>query len=116
MCDVDSSSSNNGGGGDTGATTMEGAAPLPNDAVCAKCKTRVATLVVRDPFCGECFFPFFSHKFRARLGKAKAIRPSDSILLAFSGGPSSAYTLPLPLSLLLLLSLLLSLLSLTLSL
>ena len=64
---------------------------------CMKCSTSLAVVVVRlnDPLCKSCFLAYFAHKFRATIGKARAIRAEEKVLLAFSGGPSSSAMLHL---------------------
>lgn len=64
---------------------------------CMKCTVSPAVVVVRlnDPLCKECFMAYFTHKFRATIGKARAIRAGEKVLLAFSGGPSSSAMLHL---------------------
>lgn len=63
------------------------------------CKTcgEVAHLVLRkrDPYCKTCFIVSCTHKFRSTLGKSKLLKPGDRVLVAFSGGPSSAAMLQL---------------------
>eukprot|EP00795_Rhopilema_esculentum_P009221 gene9221-16903_t len=43
----------------------------------------------------SCFMNYFVHKFRATLGKSKAVRQGEKVLVAFSGGPSSCCLLHL---------------------
>lgn len=64
---------------------------------CMKCSSCPATVVVRlnDPLCKSCFLAYFTHKFRATIGKARVIRTGEKVLLAFSGGPSSSAMLHL---------------------
>jgi len=64
---------------------------------CMKCSSSQAVVVVRlnDPLCKTCFLAYFTHKFRATIGKARAIRAGEKVLLAFSGGPSSSAMLHL---------------------
>lgn len=63
------------------------------------CKTcgESAHLVLRkkDPYCKACFIVNCTHKFRSTLGKSKLLKPRDKVLVAFSGGPSSAAMLQL---------------------
>lgn len=63
------------------------------------CKTcgELAHLVLRkrDPYCKTCFIVSCTHKFRSTLGKSKLLKPGDRVLVAFSGGPSSAAMLQL---------------------
>ncbi|CAI9551058.1 unnamed protein product, partial [Staurois parvus] len=51
-----------------------------------------AVLIIRvgDAFCRSCFREYFVHKFRAMLGKNRAVFPGEKVLLAYSGGPSSS--------------------------
>ena len=64
---------------------------------CMKCASSLAVVVVRlnDPLCKSCFLAYFTHKFRATIGKARVIRAGERILLAFSGGLSSSAMLHL---------------------
>ncbi|XP_006008320.1 cytoplasmic tRNA 2-thiolation protein 2 isoform X2 [Latimeria chalumnae] len=59
---------------------------------CMKCKEGSAVLIIRvgDAFCKDCFREYFTHKFRAMLGKNRLIYPGEKVLLAVSGGPSSS--------------------------
>ncbi|KAM7146630.1 cytoplasmic tRNA 2-thiolation protein 2 isoform 1-T1 [Macrochelys suwanniensis] len=59
---------------------------------CMKCKEASPVLVIRvgDAFCKACFREYFVHKFRAMLGKNRAIYPGEKVLLALSGGPASS--------------------------
>lgn len=43
-----------------------------------------------DAFCRDCFKAFYTHKFRAVLGKSRVVFPGEKVLLAWSGGPSSS--------------------------
>lgn len=54
-------------------------------------------IVVRllDPLCRACFEEYFVHKFRAVLGKSRAIQYGEKVLIAVSGGPSSSAMLHL---------------------
>ncbi|EDV25973.1 uncharacterized protein TRIADDRAFT_55610 [Trichoplax adhaerens] len=58
---------------------------------CIKCK-EVAQIVLRadNCYCRSCFIAYFTHKFRATIGKSKLIRSNEKVLLAFSGGPRSS--------------------------
>ncbi|XP_024153056.1 cytoplasmic tRNA 2-thiolation protein 2 [Oryzias melastigma] len=59
---------------------------------CVKCKEELAAVLIRagDPYCRSCFRDYFTHKFRAMLGKTRLIFPGEKVLLAISGGPSSS--------------------------
>uniref|UniRef100_A0A8D1VBH4 Cytoplasmic tRNA 2-thiolation protein 2 n=1 Tax=Sus scrofa TaxID=9823 RepID=A0A8D1VBH4_PIG len=59
---------------------------------CVKCKEGLPVVVIRagDAFCRDCFKAFYTHKFRAVLGKNRLIFPGEKVLLAWSGGPSSS--------------------------
>uniref|UniRef100_A0A8C7XTB2 Cytoplasmic tRNA 2-thiolation protein 2 n=1 Tax=Oryzias sinensis TaxID=183150 RepID=A0A8C7XTB2_9TELE len=59
---------------------------------CVKCKEEQAAVLIRagDPYCRSCFREYFTHKFRAMLGKTRLIFPGEKVLLAVSGGPSSS--------------------------
>ncbi|XP_078689420.1 cytoplasmic tRNA 2-thiolation protein 2-like [Branchiostoma floridae x Branchiostoma belcheri] len=63
---------------------------------CVRCG-KAAVLVVQTSaaFCRECFLNYFTHKFRSGLGKTRVVQPGERVLLAFSGGPSSAALLHL---------------------
>jgi len=64
--------------------------------MCMKCGEKSVLLVrARDPMCKICFINYFTHKFRATLGKSKAIRQGEKVLIAFSGGTSSCSMLQL---------------------
>ena len=68
-----------------------------DDKVCQKCKTErpVLTLRKKDVYCKACFLTNCNHKFRSTLGKNKAIKPKDRILVAFSGSQGSLAVLKL---------------------
>eukprot|EP00794_Sanderia_malayensis_P008978 gene8978-9936_t len=67
-----------------------------NCSTCMKCGEKSLVLVrARDPLCRNCFLEYFTHKFRATLGKAKVIRQDEKVLVAFSGGPASCCMLNL---------------------
>ena len=68
-----------------------------NGRICMKCSISAAVVVVRlnDPLCKSCFLAYFTHKFRATIGKSRAIKAGEKVLLAFSGGPSSSAMLHL---------------------
>lgn len=68
-----------------------------NGRTCMKCSISPAVVVVRlnDPLCKSCFLAYFTHKFRATIGKSRAIKAGEKVLLAFSGGPSSSAMLHL---------------------
>lgn len=68
-----------------------------NGRTCMKCSVSLAVVVVRlnDPLCKSCFLVYFTHKFRATIGKSRAIKAGEKVLLAFSGGPSSSAMLHL---------------------
>lgn len=67
------------------------------DVLCRKCGTGTAEVVLRvkDAYCRECFLAYFVHKFRSTIGKSKQIRHGDKVLVATSGGASSAAMLHL---------------------
>ena len=58
---------------------------------CKKCKKEKAVLVLRlrDAYCKDCFVTASTHKFRSTLGKNKALRPGDKVLVAFNGSSAS---------------------------
>lgn len=64
---------------------------------CQKCKIEkpILTLRRKDVYCKMCFLTNCNHKFRSTLGKNKAIRPNDRILVTFSGGQGSLAVLKL---------------------
>ncbi|XP_040838171.1 cytoplasmic tRNA 2-thiolation protein 2 [Ochotona curzoniae] len=59
---------------------------------CVKCAEGRPVVVIRagDAFCRDCFKAFYTHKFRAVLGKSRLLFPGEKVLLAWSGGPSSS--------------------------
>ncbi len=59
--------------------------------VCKKCRVAKSSVVLRkrDAYCSDCFLSACTHKFRATLGKHKAVRPGDRVLVAFGGSASS---------------------------
>ena len=65
--------------------------------VCQKCKTEKPLITLRkmDVYCKNCFLINCNHKFRSTLGKNKAIKINDSILVAFSGSQGSLAVLKL---------------------
>ncbi|XP_066273775.1 cytoplasmic tRNA 2-thiolation protein 2-like [Branchiostoma lanceolatum] len=70
--------------------------PTAKKKNCVRCG-KAAVLVVQTSaaFCRECFLNYFTHKFRSGLGKTRVVQPGERVLLAFSGGPSSAALLHL---------------------
>ena len=59
---------------------------------CKKCLKEEEELIVlrkKDVYCRSCFTLNSVHKFRSTLGKNKAIRPGDEVVVAFDGGQSS---------------------------
>lgn len=63
---------------------------------CMKCSEPAVVLVrMNDALCEACFLIYFTHKFRATLGKARVVRNGEKVLLAFSGGLSSSAMLHL---------------------
>lgn len=73
------------------------AVKIQGDRTCMKCSESKAVVVVRlnDSLCKSCFLTYFTHKFRATIGKARVIRHDDKVLLAVSGGPNSLAMLKL---------------------
>lgn len=67
------------------------------DKQCKKCGTEKGIVVLRvnDVYCKSCFLPYFTHKFRACLGKSKLIKANDGVLVAHSGGQASSAMLHL---------------------
>ena len=58
---------------------------------CQKCKKEkpILTLRKKDVYCKNCFLTNCNHKFRSTLGKNKAIKINDRVLVAFSGSQGS---------------------------
>ncbi|KAH6934312.1 hypothetical protein HPB50_022904 [Hyalomma asiaticum] len=72
------------------------AAASSNDDACKTCgETAHLILRKKDAYCKTCFVANCTHKFRATLGKSKLLKRGDKVLVAFSGGPSSAAMLQL---------------------
>ena len=65
--------------------------------ICQKCKIEkpFITLRKKDVYCKECFLTNCNHKFRSTLGKNKAIKINDKILIAFNGSHGSLALLKL---------------------
>ena len=65
--------------------------------VCQKCKTEKPSITLRkkDVYCKSCFLVNCNHKFRSTLGKNKAIKINDRVLVAFSGSQGSLALLKL---------------------
>ncbi|XP_076053762.1 cytosolic thiouridylase subunit 2 isoform X2 [Oratosquilla oratoria] len=61
-------------------------------STCRKCQAGEAHIVLRekDVYCRDCFNIYFIHKFRSTIGKSKQILHGDHVLVATSGGMSSA--------------------------
>lgn len=57
---------------------------------CIKCQ-KGGTVLLHDAnvYCKDCFLHYATHKFRATLGKSKALKNGDRVLVAFSGGEAS---------------------------
>lgn len=64
---------------------------------CVKCEDGVAVIMIgtNGTFCKECFEKYFTHKFRASLGKHPIVRHGDRVAIAFSGGNNSCALLKL---------------------
>ena len=58
---------------------------------CKKCQTEDCVVLLRgkDAYCKSCLILGVQHKMRATLGKHKATRPGDRILVGVSGGENS---------------------------
>ncbi|XP_035667232.1 cytoplasmic tRNA 2-thiolation protein 2-like [Branchiostoma floridae] len=70
--------------------------PAAKKKNCVRCgKDAVLVVQTSAAFCRECFLNYFTHKFRSGLGKSRVVQPGEKVLLAFSGGPSSAALLHL---------------------
>jgi len=65
--------------------------------ICKKCKEKPPCVNLRanDTYCKECFLTSVHHKFRATLGKHKAMRPGEKVCVAYSGGGASTSLLHL---------------------
>ena len=59
---------------------------------CKKCDLNIGFVLLqrKDVFCRQCLYDYCSHKFRATIGKSKAIHTGDRVLIAFSGGINSS--------------------------
>ncbi len=71
-----------------GALPMEAEDETPLDGKsCQKCKQEkpIVTLRKKDVYCKDCFLSNCNHKFRSTLGKNKALKPNDKVLLPFNG-------------------------------
>jgi len=70
---------------------------LAEDITCKKCRTAMScvNLRARDTYCKPCFLLAVHHKVRATLGKHKATRPGDKVVVAASGGVNSTALLHL---------------------
>nr|CAB3234558.1 cytoplasmic tRNA 2-thiolation protein 2-like [Phallusia mammillata] len=70
--------------------------PVKLSNVCAKCEEKAIIVIgTNGTFCRECFLKYFSHKFRASMGKNPVVRHGDQVLLAYSGGINSSALLHL---------------------
>lgn len=60
--------------------------------LCVKCDEQTAIILVgtNGSFCRECFEKYFTHKFRAALGKNPIVRHGDKVAVAYSGGNCSS--------------------------
>lgn len=72
-------------------------APLESKVLCCiKCpKTGEVKLNNKDIYCQGCFVHYVTHKFRGCLGKHKAIKNGEKVMVAISGGHSSTAMLNL---------------------
>jgi len=70
---------------------------LSEDITCKKCReaTSCVNLRARDTYCRGCFLTGVHHKVRSTLGKHKATRPGDRVVVAASGGVNSTALLHL---------------------
>ena len=70
----------------------EKVALVGSDLTCKKCRLQksVVNLRVRDTYCRDCFLTAVHHKVRATLGKHKATRPGDRVVVAATGGLNSS--------------------------
>uniref|UniRef100_F6Q4L9 Cytoplasmic tRNA 2-thiolation protein 2 n=1 Tax=Ciona intestinalis TaxID=7719 RepID=F6Q4L9_CIOIN len=63
---------------------------------CVKCeKDSVIVVGTNGTFCKDCFEVYFSHKFRASMGRNPLVRHHDKVALAYSGGNNSSALLNL---------------------
>lgn len=63
---------------------------------CLKCeKNSVVVTRICEALCRECFMEYFTHKFRATIGKHKIINKDEEVLFAYSGSSSSVAMLDL---------------------
>lgn len=76
---------------------MERKPALLVEKQCKKCGVEkgIVLLRVNDVYCKSCFVPYFTHKFRACLGKSKLMKTGDQVLVAHSGGQASSAMLHL---------------------
>lgn len=58
---------------------------------CRKCDNDACVLLQRrDPYCKDCLRQYCTHKFRSTVSKNYVLKHSDKVLIAYSGGMSSA--------------------------
>lgn len=63
---------------------------------CLKCeKNSVVVTRICEALCKDCFMEYFTHKFRATIGKHKIIEKNEEVLYAYSGSGSSVAMLNL---------------------
>jgi len=65
---------------------------ISDDKTCKKCRECISSVNLRakDTYCRDCFLLNVHHKVRSTLGKHKATRPGDKVLVAASGGTNSS--------------------------
>lgn len=66
--------------------------PAHSSSLCKKCGEEGSYVLLhrKDPTCRACFEVYCNHKFRSTIGKTKKLKPSDKVLIAYSGGLCSA--------------------------
>lgn len=63
---------------------------------CLKCdKNSVIVTRINEALCRECFTEYFTHKFRATIGKNKLLNKNEEVIFAYSGSGSSVAMLNL---------------------
>nr|XP_003702646.1 PREDICTED: cytoplasmic tRNA 2-thiolation protein 2-A [Megachile rotundata] len=73
-------------------TSDSNATSLPDiKSLCKVCGSNEIQVSLRNKnnYCKVCFLGILTHKFKATLGKSKAIRPTDTVLVAHSGKANS---------------------------
>uniref|UniRef100_H2Z0P9 Cytoplasmic tRNA 2-thiolation protein 2 n=1 Tax=Ciona savignyi TaxID=51511 RepID=H2Z0P9_CIOSA len=69
---------------------------ISTNKACVKCeKDSVIVVGTNGTFCRGCFEVYFSHKFRASMGRNPVVRHHDKVAVAYSGGNNSSALLNL---------------------